>query len=692
MQLTVPDKHALSSLDVRCRAEIERWRTLLQQVAQERGSGTPLTVALQHVARTGGVAFGTLKTKWFAFDKRGVAALVNRAKFPGTRTGLPALFKQHVRAMHELHQRNNTGRNVFRMIVDQWRGWRAGDSTKAIPGYTTPPEPLPETGLPRGWSEGNLSRRKNGKPSRYELDLRRKGTASAKAHLPTIIRTRVGLEFGQAIQIDDQDYDVWVNLEGINKKAMRPAGFNAFECLSGSHFATCFKPVIFDPQSSTKERLTEEDCVWFVISWLTTHGYRADCGTTIMAEKGTAAIKAALAAGLALVTNNKVQVATGGMTGKPLMKDMGFPVTSSTHGERMMAGQSRGNFKFKSDIEGSFALVRTLMSHLRGPTGTRLHAPEEDYALQIYNTSLLKWAEKLPEARAQLLMKPVMSWAEFSEITHWIYGQMDQRDWHQLEGWEQLGFMEQYYRPDPSQPDLTVPMSEIMAMPDPVTREGLLALMAMPNRGGLRRLSPRQVFTQHRHLLTRLDRHTWNLAIPNEYACETTVRDNHTIVVKNRAPGGRDFTYMSRCTTPRGFSVNVPAGEKVRVYANPFCPEEALVCDARDAAIGLATLMLPTCKLDKEGALRSFASVQQMRAEMDVETKARAAATMGAQRAYMVERNRAVIDGEVITDDERDGADASRAMLDRPHAPCAEPAPAPAPALTESASTDPMDW
>ena len=69
--------------------------------------------------------------------------------------------------------------------------------------------------------------------------------------------------------------------------------------------------------------------------------------------------------------------------------------------------------------EGSFALLRTVMSHLRAPTGTRLHAPEEDYALQKYNAAILKAAEKISPQRAALLIKPVMTWQEFADCVHW---------------------------------------------------------------------------------------------------------------------------------------------------------------------------------------------------------------------------------------------------------------------------------
>jgi len=689
LPITLPDQHILGDTKLSARADVNRWLKLLGAVRQQIKHGAALTRAMEEVAGRNGVAYGTLKTKWFGFQSRGVEALINRAKHPGSRVGLPSLFKQWLRTMHELHWRGQTGEEVARKVIAQWRAWRAGDPTKAIPGYDSPPDPMPGTMRPHGWTTGNLNRLSNGKPTKHELDQRRLGTAAARKHLPSIMRTRVGLEFGQLIQIDDQDYDELINIEGVNSKAMRPAGFNAFECLSTSHFSFCMKPLLWDAEDKTRGRLTAEDATWFILTFLTEHGYRADVGTTILGEKGTAVVEPALQEGLATVTGGKLKVMTGGMTSNPLMKDMGFPVTSTKHGTRMMAGQSKGNFRVKSDIEGSFALVRTLMAHLQGPTGTRFKVLEENYAKEIYNTHLFKWAEKMPPHRAALLIKPFLSWPEFADLAHWIYRQMDERTWHQIEGWERCGFMESRYIPDLANPDHSIPESEILALPDEATRARMLDAMALPNHRLYCRLSPRRVFQSHRHLLTKLDRHLWNVALGGQYACITRVRDNHTIVVKDRAPGGSDFIYLARARTKQGFTVTLPAGTPVRVYANPFSPDEALVCRESDEAIGLITRMLPTMKLDREGALRNHGKVEQFRAELDIETKARAAVTLGAQRAHMIEHNRALIAGEPTTDAERAGAKASQDMLDAESS--VDPKPSDPVTVPQEEPIDPMD-
>jgi hypothetical protein len=642
------------------RKELDQWTEILRPIFVEIEAGAGKVATLEtHAARTG-IPFPTLRAKYYAARKGGQKALINNAKAPLDRgSRLPRLFVQWIMTSHELHQRGQTGREVYRKIIKQWKAWRAGDGSKAIPGYDTPPEPTLFTGVPEGWSQGNLLRKKF-KPTKYELMLRRRGTQAARELLPSVPRTRVGLEFGQLFQIDDQDYDTWINLENdkIAKRAYRPCGFNVWEGLSASFFDFCIKPVIFDPATETRARLTEQDCLWFVIHFLTRHGYRADVGTTIFAELGTAAIKEALAGKLYKVSGGKIEVRSGGLTGEPLLRDMGFPVTSNAKGTVMRAGRPKGNFKFKADIEGLFALLRTIMAHLPGPTGTRLTAPEEDYALQIYNSNLLKRAATMPPKRAALLMMEIMPWHDFAEMAAWLYHEMNNRDWHQIEGWKECGFMEQIVRPDPVRlPDTFLTLDQIRQIPDDIARQNMLALAKTPGFGGVRSLTPHEVFTSHAHLLTRLNRHHWNLCIPEEYAEIVRVQQNHEIHVKSRAPGGGYLTYLARAVDARGLSYNLPAGMTVRVYANPFCPEEALACDENDSAIGLILQFLPTMKLDREGALRNHGKIEQMRAEMDAEVRMRAAATVGAQRAYMIAHNKRVIDGEPITDEEHESVE-----------------------------------
>src|SRR6185295_476494 len=123
--------------------------------------------------RAAGVKYATFLRKWYCYRDRGWRGLINRARHPKDRgVGLPQQFVQFWRGILEDHQRDRTGKAAFRQLTMQWRAWRAGDDSLAIPGYELPPPPDVSTGFPRGWSIPNL--RRHGL-KKYEKALRHQG-------------------------------------------------------------------------------------------------------------------------------------------------------------------------------------------------------------------------------------------------------------------------------------------------------------------------------------------------------------------------------------------------------------------------------------------------------------------------------------------------------------------------------------
>lgn len=57
-----------------------------------------------------------------------------------------------------LQAQNGNLRVAHVRLIAAWNEWRRGDKRWAIPGYTVPPEPMSNTGLPYAWSLANLSR------------------------------------------------------------------------------------------------------------------------------------------------------------------------------------------------------------------------------------------------------------------------------------------------------------------------------------------------------------------------------------------------------------------------------------------------------------------------------------------------------------------------------------------------------
>ena len=230
------------------------------------------------------VTQGTVYRKLEAFQANGLNGLINKAKCPSS--GLPPAFRAWVESLHLRNQRDSSGRAVQRIVIDQWSLWRrTGDPQHALPGYITPP-PSTVKGYPSGFSTKNLNRLK---PCQHNSKLTRQGTKAASEFLPSILKTRVGLRFGQVVFFDDQDYDQRIVAPGLSQKAMRPQGFNALDYLSGSFIDYVIRSRYLDADTDTVKSLNQRDFVWFVIHVLTTVGYRNDeDGTVFVFEHGTA--------------------------------------------------------------------------------------------------------------------------------------------------------------------------------------------------------------------------------------------------------------------------------------------------------------------------------------------------------------------------------------------------------------------
>ena len=213
-----------------------------------------------------------------AFQKRGWQALLDeRGK---SKNPLPEAFKDFVRQLHFQCQRETTGREAHRMLIERWRLWRKkGDAKYAIPGYDTPPPAGPK-GYPHGWSDDNVLRLR---PDRYTLAVARQGSKRAAGFLPSILKTRVGMKFGQVVMMDDQWYDVRLVAPGLSQKVIRPHGFNILDFYSGCFLSHSVRFRIWDTDAQRNRELSQQDYVWSVINYLQTHGYRRDShGTTLV--------------------------------------------------------------------------------------------------------------------------------------------------------------------------------------------------------------------------------------------------------------------------------------------------------------------------------------------------------------------------------------------------------------------------
>jgi hypothetical protein len=560
---------------------------------------------------------------------------------------LPEAFKAFVRQLHLQCQRATTGREVHRMLIERWRLWqRAGDDKHAIPGYETPPLAGPK-GYPAGWSEDNVLRMR---PDEYALSIARQGSKSAAGFLPSIMKTRVGVKFGQVVFFDDQDYDVKVAARGLSQRALRPQGFNCLDYLSGNFMHYAIRLRWWDTDKEAYRTLTQADFTWFVISYLQKHGYRRDShGTTFVFEHGTATgyNNRTLSTfggysnfdeALAGVSYGCIRVERSGLFNQPAFAGLLF------------RPQSSGNPNFKAPLESMFNLVRNRMAALPGAVGrNRDLKPAEQYGEDLYTGQMLKLWEKLDERHQKLIRFPLLTAEEFGEVAGKVYEAINARTDHGLEGWEKCGFVAPQFRFTPDDRSPWISRDEAAALPDDI-RAVLLAKAETPGHVRPWKLAPADVAGQCAGELTKLPDHVIPLLIPTQWARPATVKSDRTISIKDQLLGPEAFTYVCRFEEGNGFRVLSP-GTKLLCYLNPYAPERLVICTEDGAFIGTLHEKSRADWLDQDAILEQLKERSELKADLDTGVRPHLEGLM-RDRAEMKRNNERLANGKPMLPEE----------------------------------------
>jgi hypothetical protein len=357
--------------------------------------------------------------------------LVNWAKVGTERRELPALFIEKVwRKLCEDNQRVTS--EAWRELCQIWRTRfdTHGVEWRELPGYAAWPEADPETGLPKGWTLQNLSRYT---PDKYELAAARIGIQAASNMGLKLRTSRVGLKLGEHVGFDDHEFDVKVNFPG-QLQSWRPRCFGGVEDLSDAMPLLVIKPTFWDADEEKKKALNETDAMWFMVTFLTTRGYRLDTGSTFYVEHGTMAVRDWFEANITAVTNGKVKIARGGKFNK------------TAHGGQF-AAPGGGNYRFKRLVEQYWRMINDRLASLPGQTGlNRDRNPEEMQRTDTYNAKLLKAARTMDVDRAAQLIFPRLAWNEFVSIAHEKIAAINNERDHKCQGWEKCGFLLKEWR------------------------------------------------------------------------------------------------------------------------------------------------------------------------------------------------------------------------------------------------------
>lgn len=544
---------------------------LLEVMARVSAVGRGKQVSLcEDIAKAADLSRNTIYNLWKAYrdsgdwrvliDKRHTSEFWKRDETK--RVGLPAAFVEEWKKRCEDNQR--AFKPAWRILVNDWRKWRAGDLTKAIPGYDRAPDPAANSRIPRGWNYSNLLQYA---PTDIELAAARQGRTAALKLLPGIRSTRVGaFEAGLAgpfrdIEFDDMWHDFEVNVLG-QKTACRLLEFNACDSFTTFIFNPGLKPRVRNMDDGRMQVLNERDFHLYVINWILDHGIHP-LGTTFHVENGTARISKAFADKL-MMWFPGLKIVSGGMSGAPAF--------SGAYAER-----AKGNPNSKAIKEGLGKLIHNQTAHLPGQVGmNRDNLPASHAGRDRENETMLAIASQLPQLRDQLQFG--FLWLKDAVFAvNEIYGILNTRDDHQIEGWADCGGVVDMFRFS-TQSDDWRPFSEVAGLPEKERFALSMMLKLDPGLKQPRTLSPAQMLLSHGTRLLRLP----DEAIPDLLG----PRFGQTLpvaggLIKFSQPGLGKLRFKAIYQDSEGFRRRVENGDSVLAHLNPWKPDFLYLSDAR---------------------------------------------------------------------------------------------------------------
>lgn len=618
----------------------------------------------QRIATRRGLSLSAVNQKFYAWQKGGWMALLNKAKVKPSAT-LPPTFVEFWKALIGGHQRRKTTvKQAFRTLTARLEAWERDhglpDSPHAIPGYLMPPRRQQTTRLPAGWSYDTLNKLK---PGEHERVLRSIGPKAYSRYLPPVRASRVGMRVGELYFFDDEQPDVYVNFTGTNRRAMRPLGFHCLDFVSGANVRAGFRPQILGDDNRVKS-LTLQLFEWFTVDVLMQCGWHPE-GTTFVGEMGTAKHTDAFSERLAIVTEGKVDTKHSGRFGDPAFRGM------------LYEGATTGNFRHKAPLESWFNLLRNNMAALPGPTGrNRDEAPEETPGLMRANKWFLQQLEELGQDRRSMLMSPILEWSQFDSFAHHMIGRMNARTEHHILDYEKLGFtvpvLDLDGREFPLHPEVLANMDEAQRLK--------LELLTATGHSRIRRLSPAEVLRRHTPDLRRL--RGWHVPtlMGEEAARVITVSKDFSLRVSDQDTGADELIYIAAAMDQNNRQISLTRGEAYLCYLNPYSANTMQVCEAggsrHGAWIGEVALNPAYTRTDQHGAWKQHTANMTATAAERADIERRSMAEIHRRTADWSWNKRVADTSTPLTPNEKRGAAKREEAEDAMAAAASAPAPA----------------
>ena len=484
------------------------------------------------------------------------------------------------------------------------------------------PCPWSEGTPPPGWSFRNLMMVS---PDKCSLEAARIGLGQAKIDfLPTVRLTRVGLLPCQVVEVDDMWYEHMV-IFGGNAKPQRVLEFALMDRLTGHVVGHLAKPVV-EAADGTRKTL-KSAWVRYLYHYLLCVVGVPEGGCVIKGEHGTASADDTFAAALAAI--NAVREGAGW---KPVVFRAGSIITEPL-AKGLPGVQSKGNPRHKGMIEQMHATLKNYADAIifGGIGGGRGVQPHEAIGMAREDAALVKIAEALPATAGSELRYNFPTWSAFAVAVEEAHRRMDERTEHQLEGWEECGFMVGEMRVAGMPHWTAMPRMAALAPERAAQVRALVASGAAEYRE--RRMSPAEAWASATKTakLERVSAAFAPMILGRELAQVGTVGDKLTVAVRDAETGERYTVAAIIDGKP------LPRGEKVHVWINPMDCGKAYVCDLQGRFLGVAK-SLPAVRADADADVEALQEQLGLRSAALADAKAKLDPLV---RARLRERNEA---------------------------------------------------
>lgn len=482
-----------------------------------------------------------------------------------------------------------------------WRGIWMLDHKKL---HMRPPERCPyEMGkcVPRGWGLRNLNRYA---PDAFELTAARQGMGNASAHLPKLPTSRAYLPFASVIEMDDMFHDVETRLLG-NRLPQIVVELRALELKTGCRWGWGAKPVR-ERDDGTREHIREAFTRYLMADILCNRGYHHD-GLLVCGELGTARL------------SDDLLHAIERWAGKDQVTFSGGAIVDGPLAKGLYGGRGRGNFRFKAHIESAWNLIKNELAMLPGQKGADPdHAPEALERKVRHDRELMKICNALCRERPDLVedirgMFP--PYYKYIEAVMLINERIDRRTDHQLEGFEECGFVKSMFRLHEG--DAWKPESMLERM-DPDDAANIRAIISRAPRKYSRLfvMSPAEAveYCMQRCELVRLP----SAAVPDilgrDLADDAVVRDDDTIYIDDKYLPQKRYPVAAIVRTIDDRKKLLPRGSRWLVHINPFTGTEAYISTPDGRYVGMAPVMVAGSRIDRDAINRNLGIIQAVKA------------------------------------------------------------------------------